>query len=74
MAVKNILVAYNASPSADAALSRDDLLGCWDRLKAHGLPFTTVPPATYHEMLEERLPGHGEPVKELQALTNRGDS
>ena len=27
----------------------------------------TAPPATYYEMLEERLPGHGEPVNELKA-------
>ena len=27
----------------------------------------TAPPGTYYEMLEERLPGHGEPVEELQA-------
>ena len=26
----------------------------------------TAPPSTYYEMLEERLPGHGEPVEELQ--------
>jgi 4-hydroxyphenylpyruvate dioxygenase len=26
----------------------------------------TPPPATYYEMLDERLPGHGEPVAELQ--------
>lgn len=25
-----------------------------------------APPATYHEILDERLPGHGEPVPELQ--------
>ena len=25
-----------------------------------------APPATYYEMLEERLPGHGEPVADLQ--------
>jgi 4-hydroxyphenylpyruvate dioxygenase len=29
----------------------------------------TAPPETYYKMLEERLPGHGEPVEELQ---NRG--
>ena len=29
--------------------------------------FMTAPPQTYYEMLEERLPGHGEPVDELQA-------
>ena len=27
----------------------------------------TPPPATYYEMLDERLPGHGEKVDELQA-------
>ena len=26
----------------------------------------TPPPDTYYEMLEERLPGHGEPVEELK--------
>jgi 4-hydroxyphenylpyruvate dioxygenase len=48
-------------------LACDDLLATWDRLKASGTPFMTAPPATYYEMLEERLPGHGEPVDELQA-------
>ena len=36
-------------------------------LKEKGVPFMTAPPATYYEMLAERLPGHGEPVDELQA-------
>jgi 4-hydroxyphenylpyruvate dioxygenase len=27
----------------------------------------TPPPDAYYEMLEERLPGHGEPVEELKA-------
>ena len=27
----------------------------------------TPPPATYYEMLDERLPGHGEDVAELQS-------
>ena len=27
----------------------------------------TAPPEAYYEMLEERLPGHGEPVDELQS-------
>ena len=25
----------------------------------------TAPPAAYYEMLEDRLPGHGEPIEEL---------
>jgi 4-hydroxyphenylpyruvate dioxygenase len=27
----------------------------------------TAPPETYYEMLDERLPGHGEPADELKA-------
>jgi len=27
----------------------------------------TAPPEAYYEMLEERLPGHGEPVAEMQS-------
>jgi 4-hydroxyphenylpyruvate dioxygenase len=30
------------------------------------MPFMTPPPDTYYAMLEERLPGHGEPVDELR--------
>jgi 4-hydroxyphenylpyruvate dioxygenase len=31
------------------------------------MKFMTPPPDTYYEMLEERLPGHGEPLDELQS-------
>ena len=48
------------------AFNCSNLLECWDRLKNLGVPFMTAPPATYYDMLDERLPGHGEPVKELQ--------
>lgn len=33
---------------------------------AAGVLPMTAPPETYYEMLDERLPNHGEPVKELQ--------
>jgi 4-hydroxyphenylpyruvate dioxygenase-like putative hemolysin len=39
----------------------------WDHLKSIGMRFMTAPPDTYYEMLEGRLPNHGEPVGELQA-------
>ena len=32
-----------------------------------GVPLMTAPNDVYYEMLEERLPGHGQPVAELQA-------
>ncbi len=37
-----------------------------DSLRAAGVPLMTAPPATYYEMLAERLPGHGEDVGALQ--------
>jgi 4-hydroxyphenylpyruvate dioxygenase len=64
--IEEYLRAYNGEGIQHIAFSCDDLIGCWDRLKALGTPFMTAPPATYYEMLEERLPDHGEPVSELQ--------
>ncbi len=58
---------YNGEGIQHIAFACDDLLGCWDKLKARGLPFMTAPPDSYYQMLEERLPGHGEPVDALQS-------
>ena len=65
--IEEYLRAYNGEGIQHIAFSCDDLIGCWDRLKALGTPFMTAPPTTYYQMLEERLPDHGEPVGELQA-------
>ena len=60
-------MAFNGEGIQHIALACDDLLACWDELKAKGLPFMTPPPDTYYDMLEDRLPGHGEPVNELKS-------
>jgi len=65
--IEEFLMAFNGEGIQHIALACDDLLACWDRLKERGLPFMTAPPETYYEMLDERLPGHGEPVDELKA-------
>jgi 4-hydroxyphenylpyruvate dioxygenase len=65
--IEEYLRAYNGEGIQHIALSCDNLIDCWDRLKALGTPFMTPPPATYYAMLDERLPGHGEPVAALQA-------
>jgi 4-hydroxyphenylpyruvate dioxygenase len=65
--IEEFLMAYNGEGIQHIALETDDLLGSWDKLKANGMPFMTGPPETYYEMLEERLPGHGEPVDELKS-------
>jgi 4-hydroxyphenylpyruvate dioxygenase len=64
--IEEFLRAYNGEGIQHIAFLCDDLIGAWDRLKALGVPFMTAPPATYYEMLDERLPGHGEPVAEFQ--------
>jgi len=65
--IEEFLMAYNGEGIQHIALTCDDLYACWDRLQANGLEFMTAPPGAYYEMLEERLPGHGEPVEELQS-------
>ena len=65
--IEEFLMAYNGEGIQHIALITDDLLDSWDKLKQLGMPFMAAPSATYYEMLEERLPGHGEPTDELQA-------
>ena len=64
--IEEFLRQYNGEGIQHIALACDDLYATWDKLKALGTPFMTAPPATYYDMLAERLPGHGEPVEELQ--------
>jgi 4-hydroxyphenylpyruvate dioxygenase len=64
--IDEFLRAYNGEGIQHIAFACDDLLDCWDRLAALGTPFMAPPPDTYYEMLEERLPGHGEPVDGLK--------
>ena len=59
-------MAYNGEGIQHIAFETDDLLASWDMLKERGVPFMTPPPDTYYEQLEQRLPGHGEPVDLLQ--------
>ncbi len=64
--IEEFLMAYNGEGIQHIALATDDLIASWDKLKESGIFFMTPPPAAYYEMLEERLPGHGEPVEELK--------
>lgn len=65
--IDEFLRQFNGEGIQHIALISDDLLATWDHLKNLGVPFMSAPPETYYEMLEERLPGHGQPVGELQA-------
>lgn len=78
--IEEFLMAYNGEGIQHIAFSCDNLLEAWDKLKARGVKFMTAPPSTYYDMLEDRLPGHGEPLEELQSRgilldgTTEGDS
>jgi 4-hydroxyphenylpyruvate dioxygenase len=65
--IEEFLMAFNGEGIQHIALSCDDLYACWDLLNKRGLTFMTAPPDAYYEMLEDRLPDHGEPIDELQS-------
>lgn len=64
--IEEFLREFNGEGIQHIALICDDLIAAWDKLKDFGVPFMTAPPATYYSMLEERLPGHGQPTDQLK--------
>lgn len=64
--IEEFLMRFNGEGIQHIALLSDDLLATWDALKASGMSFMTAPPATYYEMLDQRLPAHGQSVADLQ--------
>jgi 4-hydroxyphenylpyruvate dioxygenase len=65
--IEEFLMQYNGEGIQHIALLTDDLKATIDSLRKAKVPLMTPPPATYYEMLDERLPGHGENVDELRA-------
>ena len=65
--IEEFLMQFNGEGIQHVALLCDDLVDAVDRLQMAGVPLMSAPNDVYYEMLEERLPGHGEPVPALQA-------
>jgi len=65
--IEEFLMKYNGEGIQHVALLTDDLKASVDSLRASGVPLMTAPPSTYYEMLDERLPGHGEDPRALEA-------
>jgi 4-hydroxyphenylpyruvate dioxygenase len=65
--IEEFLMKFSGEGIQHVALLTDDLLRTVDELQLAGIPLMTAPNEVYYEMLEERLPGHGQPVAELQA-------
>jgi 4-hydroxyphenylpyruvate dioxygenase len=64
--IEEFLMQFNGEGIQHIALLSDDLLATIDSIRQAGVPLMTAPPATYYEMLAERLPQHGEDVPALQ--------
>ncbi len=63
--IEEYLQAYNGEGIQHIAMGTDDIYATVDRLRDMGVSFMTPPPNTYYEMLDERVPNHGESVTEL---------
>ena len=64
--IEEFLMQFNGEGIQHIALLTDDLIASVDALQMAGVPLMTAPNDIYYEMLEERMPGHGQPVAELQ--------
>ena len=65
--IEEFLMQFNGEGIQHIALLSDDLKATVDSLRAAGVPLMSAPPETYYEMLDGRIPGHGENPSELQA-------
>lgn len=64
--IEEFLMKFNGEGIQHVALLTDDIFGTIDKLTLAGIPLMTPPNDVYYEMLDERLPGHGQPVHELK--------
>jgi 4-hydroxyphenylpyruvate dioxygenase len=64
--IEEFLMQFNGEGIQHVALLTRDLKATIDRLSLAGVPLMAAPNDVYYEMLDERLPGHGQPVAELQ--------
>lgn len=66
--IEEYLKEYKGEGIQHIALSTDNIYETVEKLRQNGLPLMDAPPATYYEMLEQRLPNHGENTAKLQEL------
>ncbi len=64
--IEEFLMKFNGEGIQHVALLTDDIFATIDKLALAGVPLMSAPNEVYYEMLDERLPGHGQPVSELQ--------
>ena len=64
--IEEFLMQFNGEGIQHVALLSDDIYATLDGLRASGFPLMEAPNRHYYDALATRLPGHGEPVDELQ--------
>jgi 4-hydroxyphenylpyruvate dioxygenase len=64
--IEEFLMHYNGEGIQHIAFSCTDIAQTLIRLKDLGVAMMTPPPASYYEMLSERLPNHGQSIDELR--------
>jgi 4-hydroxyphenylpyruvate dioxygenase len=65
--IEEFLMQFNGEGIQHIALICDNLKDAVDKLALAGVETATAPNDIYYEMLDGRLPGHGQNVPELQA-------
>jgi 4-hydroxyphenylpyruvate dioxygenase len=65
--IEEFLMQFNGEGIQHVALLTDNLQDTVDKLQMAGIPLMTAPNDVYYEMLDARLPGHGQPVPALQS-------
>jgi 4-hydroxyphenylpyruvate dioxygenase len=64
--IEEFLLKFNGEGIQHIAMICDDLRATVDQLALAGVPLMTAPSESYYDMIDERLPGHGQAVAELQ--------
>ncbi len=64
--IEEYLMDFGGEGIQHIALLTEDIYATVDALEENGVKFMTPPPDSYYEMLDDRLPGHGEPIDELK--------
>ncbi|WP_151705566.1 4-hydroxyphenylpyruvate dioxygenase [Nitrincola alkalilacustris] len=64
--IEEYLKQYQGEGIQHIAMGCTDIFNTVEQLREIGVKFMTPPPAAYYEMLDERLPGHGEDLERLQ--------
>jgi 4-hydroxyphenylpyruvate dioxygenase len=65
--IEEFLMKFSGEGIQHVALLTDNLMQTVDELQMAGVALMSAPNEVYYEMLDERLPGHGQAVAELQA-------